>query len=52
MQVVVTGATSFIGAATVKKLMEAGHQVFAVVRPASSNMKHLEKLAGGKQTVF
>ena len=48
MQVVVTGATSFIGAATVKKLMEAGHQVFAVVRPASSNMKHLEKLAGGE----
>lgn len=47
MQVVVTGATSFIGAATVKKLMEAGHQVFAVVRPASSNMKHLEELAGG-----
>lgn len=44
MQVVVTGATSFIGAATVKKLMEAGHQVFAVVRPASSNMKHLDKL--------
>ena len=47
MQVVVTGATSFIGAATVKKLMEAGHQVFAVVRPASSNMKHLETMAAG-----
>ncbi len=47
MQVVVTGATSFIGAATVKKLMEAGHRVFAVVRPASSNMKHLETMAAG-----
>ena len=47
MQVVVTGATSFIGAATVKKLMEAGHRVFAVVRPASSNMKHLETIEAG-----
>ena len=27
--------------------MEAGHQDFAVVRPASSNMKHLEELASG-----
>ena len=47
MQVIVTGATSFIGAATVKKLMEAGHRVFAVVRPASSNMKHLETIEAG-----
>lgn len=44
MRVVVTGATSFIGLATVKQLLEAGHQVFAVVRPASSNMKYLEGL--------
>ena len=33
MRIVVTGATSFIGAATVRQLLEAGHQVFAVVRP-------------------
>ena len=48
MQVVVTGATSFIGAATVKKINGGGAPGFAVVRPASSNMKHLEKLAGGE----
>ena len=47
MRIVVTGATSFIGAATVRQLLEAGHQVFAVVRPASSNMKHLQEMAEG-----
>lgn len=47
MQVVVTGATSFIGAATVKQLLEAGHHVIAVVRPASSNMEHLKKRGAG-----
>ena len=41
MKVVVTGATSFIGAATVRQLLEAGHQVYAVVRPGSGHLAHL-----------
>ncbi len=41
MITVVTGATSFIGAVTVRQLLEAGHQVYAVVRPGS---RHLEDL--------
>lgn len=45
MNVVVTGATSFIGAETVRQLLEAGHSAVAVVRPASSHLSHLyEKL--------
>ncbi len=47
MHVVVTGATSFIGAAAVKQLLEAGHRVFAVVRPASSNIEHLKQMTAG-----
>lgn len=41
MKVVVTGATSFIGAATVKKLLREQHQVIAIVRPGSANNKRL-----------
>lgn len=41
MDVVVTGATSFIGAVTVRQLLQQGHRVCAVVRPASSHMEHL-----------
>ena len=41
MRVVVTGATSFIGAATVVRLLRAGHQVYAVVRPASGHLNNL-----------
>ncbi|MGL5434350.1 MAG: NAD-dependent epimerase/dehydratase family protein [Lachnospiraceae bacterium] len=41
MNVVVTGATSFIGAATVKNLLQAQHQVFAVIRPGSRNISQL-----------
>lgn len=52
MNVVVTGATSFIGAVTVRQLLEAGHRVYAVVRPGSSHMEHLKEQmpqdAGGK----
>lgn len=35
--IVVTGATSFLGAAIVKKLLSEHHEVFAVVRPGSKN---------------
>lgn len=52
MRVVVTGATSFIGASVVKQLLEAEHQVFAVVRPASSNRKHLEELTAGREKLL
>lgn len=41
MKVVVTGATSFIGAVTVRQLLERGDQVYAVVRPGSRNLSHL-----------
>ncbi len=35
--IVVTGATSFLGTSIVKKLLSENHQVFAVVRPGSKN---------------
>lgn len=41
MKIVVTGATSFIGAVTVRQLLEAGHQVYGVVRPGSRNLEYL-----------
>jgi nucleoside-diphosphate-sugar epimerase len=43
MRVVVTGATSFIGAATVRHLLEQGETVCAVVRPGSQNLQHLKE---------
>ena len=51
MRIVVTGATSFIGAVTVRKLLEAGHQVAAVVRPGSKNMANLyEQIPEGSES--
>ena len=44
MNIVVTGATSFLGAALCKELVSRGHQVYAVVRPGSNNRQVLEKL--------
>ncbi len=41
MKVVVTGATSFIGAVTIRQLLLKGHQVQAVVRPGSKRLKNL-----------
>jgi len=50
MNVVVTGATSFIGAAAVNKLLKAQHKVTAVVRPGSANLKYLyDRTAGTKR---
>ena len=44
MNIVVTGATSFLGAALCKELVSRGHQVYAVVRPGSSNRQALAEL--------
>lgn len=41
MNVVVTGATSFIGAAAIRQLLYRGHQVCAVVRPGSKRLGNL-----------
>ena len=41
MRAVVTGATSFIGAAAIRQLLQAGHEVLAVVRPESSKLENL-----------
>lgn len=43
MNVVVTGATSFLGRALVHQLLKEHHQVFAVVRPGSKNGKSLDR---------
>lgn len=42
MRIVVTGATSFVGAETVKELLKRDHEVFAVVRPGSPKLSALE----------
>ncbi len=39
--VIVTGATSFLGSATVRMLLEAGHTVMAVIRPGSAHINRL-----------
>jgi len=41
MKVIVTGATSFIGTAAVRLLLQQGHQVCGVVRPGSKNLSRL-----------
>ena len=44
MTVIVTGATSFIGRAAVKKLLVNGENVLAVSRPASAGAGALQEL--------
>ena len=44
MTVIVTGATSFIGRAVVKALLEEGCRVVAVSRPASAGAVKLQEL--------
>ena len=41
MRAVITGATSFVGAATIKEMLKQGCEVFAVVRPESKKTKLL-----------
>lgn len=41
MNIVVTGATSFLGKALVDQLQKDGNQVYAVVRPGSKNLKKI-----------
>ena len=41
MDLVVTGATSFLGAALIKEALLRGHQVYAVTRPGSANLAAL-----------
>ena len=43
MRIVITGATSFVGAATVRELLGRGHTVFAVVRPGSGKLDCITK---------
>ena len=55
MRVVVTGATSFVGAATVKEMLERGHEVMAVVRPGSGKLDRLtfsDASCKGKLTIL
>lgn len=46
MNIVVTGATSFVGASTVKALLAQGETVYAVARPNSLALKNLPREAG------
>ena len=41
--VIVTGATSYIAVALIKKILQEGYHVYAVVRPKSSNMEKVPK---------
>ena len=38
MNIIMTGSTSFVGAATVRELLRRGHTVTAIVRPKSSKL--------------
>ena len=40
MKVVITGATSFIGVHLIQEWLKEDCEIFAVVRPNSSNIKH------------
>lgn len=54
MKIVVTGATSFVGAGAVKELLFRGHEVYAVVRPNSSKRFRLaeDKIVQKRLTIL
>lgn len=43
MRLVITGATSFVGGATVHEALRRGHQIAAVVRPGSKKLEVITK---------
>lgn len=43
MKIIVTGATGFIGKALCKELINAGHEIFAIIRPNSSRKESLKQ---------
>ena len=45
MNVVVTGATSFIGVAMIRELIRRGHRVYGVVRPGSKQRWRLDEFS-------
>ena len=47
MRLIVTGATSFLGSALVRRLLQEGHEVYAVIRPGSANRPALARAAEG-----
>ena len=51
MRIVITGATSFVGAAAIQELLENGHEVYAVVRPSSRKLETLTGQEAGKNAL-
>ena len=51
MRIVITGATSFVGAAVIQELLENGHEVYAVVRPSSRKLETLTGHEAGKNAL-
>ena len=50
MNIIMTGSTSFVGAATVRELLRRGHTVTAIVRPKSSKLDTI--LEGNEEAHF
>ena len=48
MNLVVTGATSFLGVGLIQELLRQGHQVYAIVRPHSKNLGALQAVNGDR----